>query len=340
MDFSLHHSSLLVSGSSLFKVKEDDEVDGLEIKMEVTQASKRIYRTPSRESLNAKTGLFSKRMKIIHQDPLLHAQRSAAIKRTKTTPAARRRAAEISKAYFSDPENRLKRSLAMKGVTFYCSYCGEEGHRRHYCKALRKISTEIRFMCSLCGERGHNRRTCLRSTATKKESNTHQSRPRHCNLCGQTGHYRTTCAQLIKMEACSSGLQGAQTVKANKRSYFCKLCLGKGHNKRACPDRKGTLQTSTKTAVPEQSATTVLAATAKDLHRRARLQVEVRSQSPPRTSGFVGNCSFAVCSHWNPERASSRAPAIPALQSACDCTEVCKRSSARRTSSLSHPLKL
>lgn len=111
--------------SSLFKVKEDDEVDRLEINMEVTQASKRIYRTPSREvslkisrslrSLNAKTGLFSKRMKIIHQDPLLHAQRSAAIKRTKATPDARRRAAEISRAYFSDPENRLKRSLAMKG---------------------------------------------------------------------------------------------------------------------------------------------------------------------------------------------------------------------------------
>lgn len=32
------------------------------------------------QSLNAKTGLFSKRMKIIHRDPMLHAQRVAAIK--------------------------------------------------------------------------------------------------------------------------------------------------------------------------------------------------------------------------------------------------------------------
>lgn len=32
------------------------------------------------QSLNAKTGIFSKRMKIIHRDPALHAQRVAAIK--------------------------------------------------------------------------------------------------------------------------------------------------------------------------------------------------------------------------------------------------------------------
>lgn len=32
------------------------------------------------QSLNAKTGIFSKRMKIIHKDPMLHAQRVAAIK--------------------------------------------------------------------------------------------------------------------------------------------------------------------------------------------------------------------------------------------------------------------
>lgn len=136
-------------------------------------------------------------------------------------------------------------------MKFYCSYCGEEGHRRHYCKALREISTEIRFRCSLCGVRGHNRSTCLKSTDTKHESSTHQSRRRHCSLCGQSGHYRRTCPQLIKMEAGSPGSQGTQAVKA-KRSYFCKLCLGKGHNKRACPHRKGTAEISIKTAVPEQ----------------------------------------------------------------------------------------
>lgn len=99
------------------------------------------------QSLNAKTGIFSKRMKIIHKDPLLHAQRVAAIKvcfklndelrllnikssilvahslptcslkqRTKGTTAARNRASEGMRSYFSDPENRLKRSISMKGL--------------------------------------------------------------------------------------------------------------------------------------------------------------------------------------------------------------------------------
>jgi hypothetical protein len=87
-------------------------------------------------------------MKIIHQDPELRAQRVAAIKvrchatcfigmfllnevvdlgmfvffpmllnmkRTKGSDVARKRASEIQKAFFSDPENRLKRSIAMKG---------------------------------------------------------------------------------------------------------------------------------------------------------------------------------------------------------------------------------
>jgi len=54
-------------------------------------------------------------MKIIHQDPELHAQRVAAIKRTKGTAAARKHASETQKTFFSNPENRLKRSIAMKG---------------------------------------------------------------------------------------------------------------------------------------------------------------------------------------------------------------------------------
>jgi len=36
------------------------------------------------------------------------------MKRTKGTAAARKRASEIQKPFFSDPENRLKRSIAMK----------------------------------------------------------------------------------------------------------------------------------------------------------------------------------------------------------------------------------
>ncbi|KAI0508111.1 hypothetical protein KFK09_014245 [Dendrobium nobile] len=219
--------------SSLFKVKEDDEVDRLDIKVDAGRKSRRIYRTPTPEvslkisrslrSLNAKTGLFSKRMKIIHQDPVLYAQRVAAIKKTKGTPAARKRASEISKAYFSDPENRLKRSMAMKGVKFYCSHCGEEGHRRHYCQVLRGASSEMRFRCSLCGARGHNLRTCGRSTMKKEQSR--QSKP-------------------CKVEEGNSG-------KA-KRSYSCKLCLGKGHNSRTCPARKVTEETGTKVVMPEQ----------------------------------------------------------------------------------------
>lgn len=54
-------------------------------------------------------------MKIIHQDPKLQAQRVAAIKKAKGTVAARKHTSKIMKAYFSDPVNRQKRSMAMKG---------------------------------------------------------------------------------------------------------------------------------------------------------------------------------------------------------------------------------
>ncbi|BBG94212.1 zinc knuckle CCHC-type family protein [Prunus dulcis] len=99
---------------SPLKMKEDDEVDNLDIKLDVKKKSKRVYQSPPPESLNAKTGLFSKRMKIIHRDPMLHAQRVAAIKKAKGTAAARKRASEALKVFFSDPENRRKRSIAMK----------------------------------------------------------------------------------------------------------------------------------------------------------------------------------------------------------------------------------
>jgi hypothetical protein len=43
------------------------------------------------------------------------------MKRTKGTAAARKHASETQKAFFRDPENRLKRSITMKGEhnTFY-----------------------------------------------------------------------------------------------------------------------------------------------------------------------------------------------------------------------------
>ncbi|XP_021299609.1 uncharacterized protein LOC110428188 isoform X2 [Herrania umbratica] len=109
---------------SPLRVKEDDEVDNLDLNLDVKKKSKRVYQSPSPEvglkisrslkSLNAKTGLFSKRMKIIHRDPMLQAQRVAAIKKAKGTAAARKRVSEALKAFFSDPENRRKRSISMK----------------------------------------------------------------------------------------------------------------------------------------------------------------------------------------------------------------------------------
>nr|XP_016474449.1 PREDICTED: uncharacterized protein LOC107796219 isoform X2 [Nicotiana tabacum] len=110
--------------SSPLKVKEDDEVDNLDIKLDAKRKTKRVYQSPNTEvnlkisrslkSLNAKTGLFSKRMKIIHGDPTLHAQRVAAIKKAKGTPAARKRASDSMKDYFRDLDNRRKRSISMK----------------------------------------------------------------------------------------------------------------------------------------------------------------------------------------------------------------------------------
>ncbi|KAJ7943522.1 zinc knuckle (CCHC-type) family protein [Quillaja saponaria] len=190
---------------SPLKLKEDDEVDNLDIKLDVKKKSKRIYRSPSPEvglkisrslkSLNAKTGLFSKRMKIIHQDPALHAQRVAAIKKAKGTAAARKRTSEALKAFFSDPENRQKRSIAMKGAKFYCRNCGREGHRKHYCPELKDSLKGRQFKCRVCGERGHNRRTCKKSRLSNH--NGVITRHHRCRICRQYGHNRRTCPQVI-----------------------------------------------------------------------------------------------------------------------------------------------
>ncbi|XP_076943046.1 uncharacterized protein LOC143613138, partial [Bidens hawaiensis] len=109
---------------SPLKVKEDDDVDNLEIKLSTRKNSRRVYESPSPEvrlkisrslkSLNAKTGLFTNRMKIIHADLELRAQRVAAIKKSKGSADARKQASESMKAFFSNPENRHKRSISMK----------------------------------------------------------------------------------------------------------------------------------------------------------------------------------------------------------------------------------
>ncbi|CAL5338431.1 unnamed protein product [Camellia sinensis] len=222
---------------SPFKVKEDDEVDNLDIKLKVRRKTKRVYSSlppevglkisRSLKSLNARTGLFSKRMKIIHRDPMLHAQRVAAIKKTKGTAAARKHASEAMKAFFSDPENRRKRSVSMKGVKFYCRNCGREGHRRYYCPELQDSLTDRGFKCRLCGEKGHNRRTCPKSKPTQSQAKV----PRHhcCRICGQSGHNCRTCPRAT---------QGKSYDAPKSRTYTCWLCLEKGHNTRTCPIRK------------------------------------------------------------------------------------------------------
>ncbi|KAJ6812979.1 uncharacterized protein M6B38_146585 [Iris pallida] len=236
--------------SSPLKMKEDEEVDKLEIKMDATRKSKRIYKSPSPEvslkisrslrSLNAKTGLFSKRMKIIHQDPVLQAQRVAAIKKSKGTDAARKKASDTMIAFFSNPENRLKRSIAMKGVKFYCSYCGEEGHRRHYCPALLKTSGTLQLTCRLCGGRGHNRRTCGRLTTNgEPERRNPSNTSRSCSVCGQSGHYCRTCPELTQKVG-HPVVSQAPLISKDRKTHLCSLCLVKGHNSRTCPNKKTT----------------------------------------------------------------------------------------------------
>ncbi|XP_061342412.1 uncharacterized protein LOC133288624 isoform X1 [Gastrolobium bilobum] len=222
--------------TSPLKVKEDDEVDNLDIKLKVKKKSKRVYQSPSPEvglkisrslkSLNAKTGLFSNRMKIIHQDPMLQAQRVAAIKKAKGTVAARKQTSKAMKAYFSDPINRQKRSMAMKGVKFYCQNCGREGHRRHYCPELKDSLIDRRFACRLCGEKGHNRRTCRKLRIS--HSNGRVIKHHQCKICHQYGHNSRTCPQVVSNKI---------RDMASRRSYKCRLCHREGHNIRTCPSR-------------------------------------------------------------------------------------------------------
>eukprot|EP00268_Persea_americana_P062908 TRINITY_DN8105_c0_g1_i1.p1 TRINITY_DN8105_c0_g1~~TRINITY_DN8105_c0_g1_i1.p1 ORF type:complete len:182 (-),score=19.02 TRINITY_DN8105_c0_g1_i1:162-707(-) len=180
-------------------------------------------------------------MKIIHRDPTLHAQRVAAIKKTKGTAIARKEASEAMKGFFRNPENRLKRSIAMKGVKFYCGHCREEGHRRFYCPALRDSSgARHKFRCRLCGERGHNQRTChisRSSESSKKRDPRHQ----HCSICGQRGHNCRTCPDGAGEKAGNSASgKGSQT--SGGRTYSCSFCMEKGHNIRTCSNRLNTLK--------------------------------------------------------------------------------------------------
>lgn len=180
-------------------------------------------------------------MKIIHGDPLLHAQRVAAIKKAKGTAAARKRASDAMKDYFCDPENRRKRSISMKGVKFYCRNCGREGHRRNYCPEVHKL-IDKRFRCRLCGRKGHNRRTCPRSQSNDQKNSV--PRNHHCKICGQSGHNSRTCPQLTSQTDVESNAVDAAAaankvpIVSRKKTYTCHLCHEKGHNIRTCPRRK------------------------------------------------------------------------------------------------------
>ncbi|KAM7252243.1 hypothetical protein ACFE04_024126 [Oxalis oulophora] len=227
---------------SPFKVKDDDEVDNIDIKLDVKKKSKRVYRSTSPEigskisrtlkSLNAKTGIFSNRMKIIHSDPALRAQRVAAIKKAKGTAAARKHTSETLKAFFSDPENRRKRSISMKGVNFFCGNCGREGHRKFYCPEFRDSPIDKRFRCRICGEKGHNKRSCSKSRLIYYKS----SLKRHyrCSICRETGHDSRTCPQAAGKNVGKS--KSLQTTESG--IYKCRLCGEKGHNARTCHSKR------------------------------------------------------------------------------------------------------
>uniref|UniRef100_A0A2P2KQ72 CCHC-type domain-containing protein n=1 Tax=Rhizophora mucronata TaxID=61149 RepID=A0A2P2KQ72_RHIMU len=167
-------------------------------------------------------------MKIIHRDPMLRAQRVAAIKKAKGTAAARKHTSEALRAFFSDPENRRKRSIAMKGVKFYCKSCGREGHRKHYCPELEDSLIDRRFTCRLCGGKGHNRRTC-----PKSRTSNHKGRiigQHHCRICHQSGHNSRTCP----------GVTGSKISHGDTKMglvYRCQFCRERGHNRRRCPAR-------------------------------------------------------------------------------------------------------
>ncbi|EOA19685.1 hypothetical protein CARUB_v10003352mg [Capsella rubella] len=214
--------------SSPFRVKEDDEVDNLEIKFSKRRKSKRIYQSPTPEvgqkisrslkSLNAKTGLFS------------NAQRVAAIKKAKGTPAARKQASECMKTFFSNPENREQRSLSMKGVKFYCKNCGQEGHRRHYCPELG-TDADRRSRCRVCGSKGHNRRTCPKSRP--KVTKGISTRYHKCGICGESGHNSRTCRKLARVKL-SDRVGDSEEDGVGNRGYACGFCKKKGHNVRTC----------------------------------------------------------------------------------------------------------
>ena len=113
------------------------------------------------------------------------------------------------------------------GVKYFCSHCGEQGHRKHYCPSLDDGSGKKKFKCRVCGEKGHNKRTCPKNISSDGSSLTTQSSQHRCRVCGQVGHNRRTC---------SSGKSTPNKVKVNLISdsmmtYSVRTYLRKGKNR-------------------------------------------------------------------------------------------------------------
>lgn len=202
---------------SPLQIEDDESIDHMEVRLAPQRKSKRVYTSLSMEvrekirralkTLDAQTGSVTRRMRRIHNDPIINAKRIAAIKQAKSSEASRRRVSEKLRLYFQNPENRFQRSLVLKGVDFHCGYCGGKGHRRHYCpdlpEAERKKQTPRTYRCSLCNELGHKRTTCwsnLNRTGKKMPTKMNAYR---CGICKEAGHNARTCQKKSGRQRCN-----------------------------------------------------------------------------------------------------------------------------------------
>ncbi|XP_024544713.1 uncharacterized protein LOC9644681 [Selaginella moellendorffii] len=216
---------------SSITVKDDEAIENMSIPAAV--ATKRVYgpvtaatRTKISHALKdfeRRTGSISSRMRKLHEDPVLHAERVAAIQKAKGTDESRKNISTKLIAYFTNPENRIKQSLRMKGVKYYCRACGEEGHRKSFCPSSTEPPRPSRAesRCSECGIVGHRANSCPRSDRR------HIGRaPYKCTNCNGTDHNARTCPQILDKSS------------ANK----CSICKTYGHNRRTCPERSSMIQ--------------------------------------------------------------------------------------------------
>ncbi|KAK9822774.1 hypothetical protein WJX74_007606 [Apatococcus lobatus] len=103
------------------------------------------------------------------------------------TAEHRERIADSMRRLQADANHKKKLSLALKGRSKACSYCGEVGHQRHHCaKYLNTLPAEERprstaRRCGLCGEFGHYSKACPKRTTSLSAPAQAPSQPRHLN---------------------------------------------------------------------------------------------------------------------------------------------------------------